>query len=61
MLDITKPLQTRDGRKAQVIYTGSDEPFIHVVLVDNSEPYTVDADGREDRCVDETKYDIVNI
>ena len=48
MLDINKPIQTRDGRKARIICTdraGEDEDTIVALIGKDEDPYTYRSDG----------------
>lgn len=65
MIDFTKPVQTRDGRKVRILCTDSDHPHYPVVgLVENISSGTWTLDGKYqiapvDTGVDEV--DLINV
>jgi len=65
MFDPTKPVQTRDGRKARIICTDrNDADFPIVALVDDGvyeEPKTYDSEGAYLPNMGESASDLINI
>ena len=63
-LDVTKPVQTRDGRKARIICTdraGSDFKFVALILNEGLESvYVADASGRVYTDT-ECRHDLMNV
>ncbi len=65
--DPTKPVQTRDGRKARIIATdrnGSHYPIIALVSSKNYKEeliVTYLANGSEDDCISQSPLDLVNV
>ena len=60
MLDLTKPLQTRDGRPVTLITTQGREPWPLVGYIGgNTSPWTWRSDGTIGKW--ETDYDLINV